>query len=80
MTTADESREPAAWGAEQQRWYASLVGQCHEVDSTADVPSNDLARQLGVVREMCHVQKSISGARGRISGHLGRACKSSKFE
>lgn len=39
MTTADESREPAAWGAEQQRWYASLVAQCHEVDSTADVPS-----------------------------------------
>ena len=39
MTTGDESREPAAWGAEQQRWYASLVAQCHGVDSTADVPT-----------------------------------------
>lgn len=39
MTTVDDSREPAAWGAEQQRWYASLVAQCHEVDNTADVPT-----------------------------------------
>ena len=25
MTTADESRDPAAWEADQQRWYLSLV-------------------------------------------------------
>ena len=42
MTTSDESREPAAWGAQQQRWYASLVAQCDGIDgidSTAAVPT-----------------------------------------
>ena len=37
MTTANESRDTAAWGAEQQRWYNSLVAQCDGIDSTADV-------------------------------------------
>lgn len=39
MTTADESRDPAAWSAERQRWYASLVAHCNGFNNTHGVPA-----------------------------------------
>ena len=39
MTTAGVPRDPAAWGAEDKRWYASLIAHCHGLDSTDDVLS-----------------------------------------
>ena len=38
MATANESRDPAAWEADQQRWYLSLVAHCHDVQGVHNVP------------------------------------------
>lgn len=40
MATVDETLEPDAWSAQQQRWYASLVAHCQDgFDSSHDVPT-----------------------------------------
>ena len=70
MTTADRDCGPAAWTAEDQRWYADLVAQCMQPNqSRAAVNVPTVLRQLEAMPfNQClkmRGKRSLDGRTGR---------------
>jgi len=68
MTTADAGRGPAAWTAEEQRWYADLVVQCRDPKQSRtaiNVPM--IVQQLAALPlDECLTMRGKAALQGRL--------------
>ena len=72
MPPADHPRDPAAWTAEQQRWYASLVAHCNGFSSMSDDPKTVLSEVGAKPFSECLHMVGDADLEGRVEDSDGR--------